>query len=386
MDDKNIVMLRHHHKNLPLDSQFYRDQCDDLDERIVIDVTSRNRRRDFARQISPMFIGPVITGDGMDAKSFELYWQCSKVYPCQTFMGEPTEEYWNYRRKMFSIAPDDLGILEKRHPEAKLGAKSRDCVFSIWYNKETGEYEKLGYKESRRKEYIIEYALLVHDSDAMKELKALYDSGKKLAFVDFDTYNYYNEGKTIVDVFNEDRRAGHGYVMKMLIEGDIEVVDGKVIDHVGVLVPEAPVEQEFTHASRETPERMTSLESDEIFVFGSDVNGNHLRGAAKTACQRFGAVMGQGVGLQGRSYAIPTMAGGVETIRPYVDEFVAFAGNHPEMKFYVTRIGCGIAGYTPEEIAPLFASVGSMENVCLPSDFWAVINSNRHEFPHLGHS
>ena len=197
--------------------------------------------------------------------------------------------------------------------------------------------------------------------------------------MDFDTYNYYNEGKTIVDVFNEDRRAGHGYVMKMLIEGEIEVVDGKVIDHVGVLVPEAPVEQESAHAFRETPKKMTSLESNEIFVFGSDVNGNHLRGAAKTAYQSFGAVMGQGTGLQGQSYAIPTMTGGVETIRPYVDEFIAFASNHPEMKFYVTRIGCGIAGYSPEEIAPLFASVGSMENVCLPSDFWAVIDCDRSE-------
>lgn len=374
MDDKNIVMLTHHHLNIPLNSQYYKDQCDDLDERIVIDVTSRNPRRDFARQISPMFIGPVITGDGMDAKSFELYWQCSKVYPCQTFMGEPTEDYWNYRRRMFSIAPDELGILDKRHPETKLGAKSRDCVFSIWYNKETGEYEKLGYVESRRKEYVIEYALLVHDTAAMKELQDLYDSGKKLAFVDFDTYNYYNEGKTIVDVFNEERRAGHGYVMKMLIEGDIEVVDGKVIDHVGVLTHEVPAEQTIDPAARETPERISSLGSDQIFVFGSNISGNHLGGAAKTAYQKFGAVMGKGVGLQGQSYAIPTMDCGVDAIKPYVDEFIAFASNHSELTFLVTRIGCGIAGYSPEEIAPLFAEAGVLENVCLPADFWRVLN------------
>lgn len=375
MDDKNIVMLRHHHQNLPLNSQFYKDQCEDLDERIVIDVTSRNRRREFARQISPMFIGPVITGDGMDAKSFELYWQCSKVYHCQTFMGEPTEEYWNYRRKMFSIAPDELGILEKRHPEAKLGAKSRDCLFSIWYNKETGEYEKLGYVESRRKEYIIEYALLVHDTDAMKELQALYDSGKKLAFVDFDTYNYYNEGKTIVDVFNEERRAGHGYVMKMLLEGDIEVVDGKVIDHIGVLRHEEHTRLEVDSTTRETPEKITSLDSGQIFVFGSDLNGNHLGGAAKIAHKKFGAVMGQGVGLHGQSYAIPTMVEGVESIKPYVDEFVAFAGAHPDLTFFVTRIGCGVAGFSPETMAPLFARADRMDNVWLPADFRSIIHS-----------
>ena len=80
----------------------------------------------------------------------------------------------------------------------------------------------------------------------------------------------------------------------------------------------------------------------------------------------FGAIMGQGVGLQGQSYGIPTMQGGVETIRPYVDEFIAFAKEHPELTFLVTRIGCGIAGFTDNEISPLFEKAHEVENIVLP--------------------
>lgn len=118
-----------------------------------------------------------------------------------------------------------------------------------------------------------------------------------------------------------------------------------------------------------TPEYITQLRPDEVFVFGSNLAGMHGGGAAYIAWRQFGAVMGQGVGLQGQSYAIPTMQGGVETIRPYVEEFIAFAGEHPEKFFYVTRIGCGIAGFRDDEIAPLFAGALDMDNVCLPESF-----------------
>jgi hypothetical protein len=92
----------------------------------------------------------------------------------------------------------------------------------------------------------------------------------------------------------------------------------------------------------------------------------HGGGAAYIAFKQFGARIGQGVGLQGQSYAIPTMQGGVETIAPYVDEFIAFARQHPELQFLVTRIGCGIAGFTDEEIAPLFEKTHDVENIVLP--------------------
>ena len=122
-----------------------------------------------------------------------------------------------------------------------------------------------------------------------------------------------------------------------------------------------------------TPERITELNPNEIFVFGSNLAGSHGGGAALLAYNRFGAIWGQGVGLQGQSYGIPTMQGGVETIKPYVDEFIEFARQHPEFKFLVTRIGCGIAGFRDEEIAPLFNDAIDVENVILPKDFVEVL-------------
>lgn len=122
-----------------------------------------------------------------------------------------------------------------------------------------------------------------------------------------------------------------------------------------------------------TPERISALKSNEIFVFGSNLSGAHGGGAALAAYRKFGAIWGQGVGLQGRSYGIPTMQGGVDTIRPYVKDFIEFAKSHHEYKFLVTRIGCGIAGFHDEEIAPLFADAIDIENIILPREFVKVI-------------
>ena len=125
---------------------------------------------------------------------------------------------------------------------------------------------------------------------------------------------------------------------------------------------------EITH--RITPEHISRLGENEIFVFGSNLAGAHGGGAARIAVEQFGAIMGQGVGLQGQSYAIPTMQGGVNTILPYVEEFITFARQHPELTFLVTKIGCGIAGFTPAEIAPLFADAVNVENIHMPKEFW----------------
>ena len=121
--------------------------------------------------------------------------------------------------------------------------------------------------------------------------------------------------------------------------------------------------------TRFTPDFIRELKENEIFVFGSNLEGMHGGGAARLAYNKFGAIWGQGVGLQGQSYGIPTMHGGVEDIKPYVDEFIEFAKSHPELTFLVTRIGCGIAGFRDEEIAPLFKECIEMENVCLPKSF-----------------
>ena len=122
------------------------------------------------------------------------------------------------------------------------------------------------------------------------------------------------------------------------------------------------------------------LEKDEIFVFGSNLAGQHQGGAAKAAHLKFGAEWGVGVGLTGQAYAIPTMQGGVETIKPYVDEFIEFAKAHTNLKFLVTRIGCGIAGFKDEEIAPLFKKAMSVYNIFLPKEFYDIIVA-----PYLAH-
>lgn len=126
-----------------------------------------------------------------------------------------------------------------------------------------------------------------------------------------------------------------------------------------------------------TPERIDRLGPDEIFVFGSNLRGMHGGGAARTAYERFGAEWGNGVGLQGRSYAIPTMHGGVEAIKPYVDDFIKFARECDQNTFYVTRIGCGIAGFSDEEMAPLFDEAYDLYNVRLPRSFAEIIERRR---------
>lgn len=129
-----------------------------------------------------------------------------------------------------------------------------------------------------------------------------------------------------------------------------------------------------------TPENITELGPDEVFVFGSNLAGMHGGGAARVAFQRFGAKLGQGVGIQGQSYAIPTMQGGVDTIKPYVDEFIEFAGGCDQTTFWVTRIGCGIAGFKDEEIAPLFAEALGFYNVRLPESFAKVITGMEYSY------
>jgi hypothetical protein len=109
-----------------------------------------------------------------------------------------------------------------------------------------------------------------------------------------------------------------------------------------------------------------------IFVFGSNLAGRHGKGAALTALQEFGAIYMQGVGLQGRSYAIPTKGLAMQPlpldlIHGYVKDFLSFAIDNPKLEFNVTRIGCGLAGYTDAQIAPFFK--GAPMNCLLP-DGW----------------
>ena len=133
------------------------------------------------------------------------------------------------------------------------------------------------------------------------------------------------------------------------------------------------------YSRRFTPERISELAENEIFVFGSNLAGAHGGGAARLAYRKFGAVWGEGVGLHGQTYAIPTMQGGVQTIKPYVDEFIRFAKEHPSLTFLVTRIGCGIAGFQDRDIAPLFKAAINVENIILPKGFVDYIVPNETE-------
>lgn len=115
-----------------------------------------------------------------------------------------------------------------------------------------------------------------------------------------------------------------------------------------------------------TPDVVVSLRADEVFVFGSNAAGQHGGGAARVAHERFGAVWGEGHGHHGQSYAIDTMSG-LDVLTREARAFIGFATEHPYLHFLLTPVGCGIAGYTPEQVAVLFAGVP--ENVAVPASF-----------------
>ncbi len=119
---------------------------------------------------------------------------------------------------------------------------------------------------------------------------------------------------------------------------------------------------------------ITSLKDNEIFVFGSNLAGRHGRGAALTALRKFGAKNGQGIGLMGKSYGIPTKDRNLKVlsldrIEIHIKNFLKFANNHPELIFLLTEIGCGLAGYKPKQIAPLFFKYDISSNVKFPDSF-----------------
>ena len=127
-----------------------------------------------------------------------------------------------------------------------------------------------------------------------------------------------------------------------------------------------------------TPDYIDMLLPRQIFVFGSNVLGYHTGGASGTARKRFGAVWGQAEGLQGQSYAIPVDYGKDvrkdDEVKVAVERFIAFAKEHTELFFFVTRVGCGIAGYHDDEMAQFFKEASELKNVCLPKSFVDALN------------
>lgn len=134
--------------------------------------------------------------------------------------------------------------------------------------------------------------------------------------------------------------------------------------------------------NRVTSDKIKKLEENQIFVFGSNLSGRHGKGAAKTALG-WGAKWGQAAGLQGRTYGIPTKDASVRRtlsvleIKPFVDDFINFAKENPQLTFLVTEIGCGLAGMKPKDIAPLFKEAVDVENIHLPSKFWHKVETKK---------
>ena len=126
------------------------------------------------------------------------------------------------------------------------------------------------------------------------------------------------------------------------------------------------------YANRITPDFINHLEDNEVFVFGSNPQGTHTGGAAAHAVKHFGAIVGQGEGMQGQSYAIPT-TGDDGLFFHAVMRFIDYAAQHPEKRFLVTRIGCGNAGRDVREVARMFVEAIKVENISLPEDFWEIL-------------
>lgn len=273
MENENIVMLKHHPMNVKFTNNFYVNQCADLSGRIVFDVTSRAERDkdftaiypNFTRELSPFFMGPVKGSDGAVSHVFEHFWQCGKVYPCHYRDGKILPEYFAWRKKWYDKTEISQKKTESRHPNEELGCRPADCLFFAYY--EDGEYKHLNYVEARKKVYIPQYAKLVYNTESFKMLKGLVDDGKQIALVDFDGFNYYEENamkgvynsyvnrcmknhvtptrlegdytkiKTMKDAVNcPFLQVGHGFVIKMLLQGDIFVnTDGSINDPSGIL-------------------------------------------------------------------------------------------------------------------------------------------------------
>lgn len=132
---------------------------------------------------------------------------------------------------------------------------------------------------------------------------------------------------------------------------------------------------------------VTELPEDTVFVFGSNLAGQHDSGAARVAAQHFEAVTGVGRGWAGQTFAIPTLNEHLQQmplsqIEHYVDDFKIYAKNHPKIKYFLTALGCGIAGYKVSEIAPLFKGIHS--NVIFPESFRPYIEEDAvSQFPNL---
>ena len=266
MENKNIVILKHHPRPLKYSNPFYTNQCPDLEDRVIINVTSRSDNKAFARQLSPFFIGPVTGPDGATAPNLEVFWQVGKVFPHHDNNGCPGDKFFEYRKKMYTAKLGSIPKPVMRHPYREFGYEADDMCYWPCWNNEKKVYEPLSYLEARKKIYVPEYAKLVANTPAINYMKKLLNEGKKIALLDFDGFNYYcdeamkiryrayvlkcKKEKLPVTLTEKDftdikdmksaidfahMPVGHAFVVKALLQGDLKVVDNEVIDPLGMI-------------------------------------------------------------------------------------------------------------------------------------------------------
>ncbi len=274
MENKNIITLKRNFINkIDKNDAKYTNQVEnhDLSDYILIDAIQRCK--EWAG-LSPMKLGPVTGADGATSKTFEEFYQCSKVYPCMDANGKPNAKYYEWRNYWYEQDLSTKTARELRHPQYNAHPNSpeehyehHDCLYAIYYDEKQKKYlTSSDYAFTRKVIYLKGYAKLVVETPEYKRLKDLVKSGAKIAILDFDVYNYYSDEvktkafnnykkeckknnvelkrtlddylniKTLKDVFNCNfMLAGHGFVLKALLQGDLEVINGEVVDHLGVL-------------------------------------------------------------------------------------------------------------------------------------------------------
>ncbi len=191
-------------------------------------------------------------------------------------------------------------------------------------------------------------------------------AAKGLGIDSFVEFRQTEEGMN--DMFEKERRSRMAYNMKL------KYMHG--MSGFSAMPSEAREEMlgsmnsnYFVDKKRVAPDFIKTLADNEIFVFGSNVRGQHSGGAALFAKEHFGAEEGKAEGPQGRSYAIPTHGNSFGELKEAVGRFTKYAVLHPQCKFMLSAVGCGAAGYTVKEIAPLFRQAYSFGNVYVPEAF-----------------
>ena len=182
------------------------------------------------------------------------------------------------------------------------------------------------------------------------------------------------------DMWENERRSKLRSSRRMRFYTESSHYSRKTMEDFGECENAGSYYEEFNAGTQASPEVITSLRPNEVFVFGSNKRGMHTGGAAGFAYTHFGAVMGQAEGRQGQSYAIPTDNVPLWEIEQFVMDFIEYARNHPELTFLVTKIGCGNAGLKVKEIAPLFYQASNCKNIRLPQAFIKYLNGEDFTF------